>query len=295
MMFKSVTNGELNRSSREFDVAGGKGINVSIVLSNIGKTSTCLGYIAGFVGQEIKNKLKAHGCFTDFIELPDGCTRINVKVKEVDGRETEYNGNGPHISENNIQKLLDKINALQKGDLLVLSGSIPEDVPQNIYGQIAQMASKKKIQLVVDAEKNLLSETLSYKPLLIKPNLAELNGILGRNVKTTEDIVAGIDELREKGAQNVLVSMGGQGALFGGSDGSHYRFEAPKGTVINTVGSGDSMVAEFISQYLDNKELSVCARYAVAAGSAGAFSEVLPESDTIGRLYETVKVQDLSK
>jgi len=295
MMFKCVKSGKLNRSSRELNAAGGKGINVSLVLNNLGKKSTCLGFVAGFVGKEIEDKLKEQGCLTDFIQLSTGCTRINVKVKEVDGRETEYNGSGPQISKENVQRLLNKIAVLRTGDILILSGNVPDDMPRDIYGRISQIVDAKKIELVVDAEKTLLFGTLPYKPILIKPNLTELNDMLGRDVKTMEEIIGGIKELKEKGAQNVLVSMGKDGAVFGGVDGKYYYFEAPKGTVINTVGSGDSMVAAFISNYIDQKELADCARYAVAAGSAGAFSEILPEYKNVEQLYKKVKMRQINR
>ena len=289
MIMKEAKLGGLNRSSRELHQMGGKGINVSIVLNNLGVQSTCLGFVAGYVGKELERSLQADGCQTDFIELDNGCTRINVKVKEISGRESELNGNGPVIDEENLEQLAQKVSALQDGDVLVLSGNVPGCVPKDIYGKLAARIEGKNIKLLVDAEKTLLFPTLLYHPFLIKPNLAELCGMLGKTVESFQKISEGMHELQEKGARNVLVSMGKDGACFLGEDGTELYIKAVQGTAINTVGSGDSMVAGFLSCYERGGSLTESACYAVAAGCAGAFSEILPERAVIERLIREIR------
>ena len=255
MVLKEARLGELNRSSREMHLSGGKGINVSIVLNNLGIRSTCLGFLAGYVGREIERELRQRGCHTDFIELESGCTRINVKVKEVCGRESELNGNGPEIDERGLKRLEEKVSALQDQDTLILSGNVPQGVAADVYGRLAAAAQGKRVTLVVDAEKSLLFPALPYRPFLIKPR---------------------------------------DGAFFLSENGEELWINAPKGTVINTVGSGDSMVAGFISSRECGKSLRECACYAVAAGSAGAFSELLPERGRTEQLYREISENQLA-
>lgn len=295
MVLKEARLGELNRSSREMHLSGGKGINVSIVLNNLGIRSTCLGFLAGYVGREIERELRQRGCHTDFIELESGCTRINVKVKEVCGRESELNGNGPEIDERGLRRLEEKVSALQDQDTLILSGNVPQGVTADVYGRLAAAAQGKRVTLVVDAEKSLLFPALPYRPFLIKPNLSELSGMLGKRLKTREELAEGSRELQEKGARNILVSLGRDGAFFLSENGEELWINAPKGTVINTVGSGDSMVAGFISSRECGKSLRECACYAVAAGSAGAFSELLPERGRTEQLYREISENQLAE
>ena len=294
MMFKEVELGELNRSSREMHLIGGKGINVSIVLNNLGVESTCLGFVAGYVGNQIEAGLSYQGCRTDFIHIKNGCTRINVKVKEIFGRESELNGNGPQIMPEDVEQLKNSIRKMQKGDILILSGSIPKGVDEDIYGQLAAEAHARGLQIVADAERKYLFPVLPYQPLLIKPNLVELQVMLGKEIRCREELQAGVHALRDKGARNILVSMGKDGAYFLGESGEEYVLEAPRGTVVNTVGSGDSMIAGFLSRYILGADTEECVRYAVASGSAGAFSEQLPQKWHIENLVEKVGVERLS-
>lgn len=289
MILKEVRLGGLNRSSREVLLPGGKGINVSIVLNHLGVRNTCLGFIAGSIGKEVERGLWQRECITDFIELEHGCTRINVKAKEVSGRESELNGNGPRIDADCLNKLEEKVAALQEQDTLILSGNVPREVPDDIYGRLAKALEGKRVRLVVDAEGPLLFPALPYKPFLVKPNLNELCGMLGRKVEEPKELERGARELREKGAGNVLISLGKDGAFFLGEDNTSIWLSAPKGTVINTVGSGDSMIAGFISGCERGLTLEESACYAVAAGSAGAFSELLPERENIDRLYREIR------
>lgn len=290
MFFKEVKLGTLNRASREMSLIGGKGINISLVLHNYGDPSVSLGFIAGFVGDEIQRGMQDKGCRTDFIRIPKGCSRINVKAKEVYGQETELNGVGPDIREQDIQKLLEKISLIKAGDTLILSGQAPHNVSCNVYARIAEALPSSDIQLIVDAEKEYLFPILPFHPLLIKPNNFELGRMIGKNIKEKSDVVQGTHVLRSLGARNILVSMGKHGAFFSGEDGSEMFMDAPKGTVINTVGAGDSMVAGFISYYETGHALSECARYAVASGSAKAFSEALPVKMKADELYEGITV-----
>jgi 1-phosphofructokinase len=289
MVFKEAKLGTLNRASREMHLLGGKGINISIVLKNYQIASTCLGFIAGYIGNEIEQGLTAYGCGTDFIRVSNGCTRINVKMKEAWGQETELNGNGPDIGEAELEKLAEKVSGLSDGDTLILSGNVPQSVSKNIYARLAEISSKKRIQLVVDAERELLLPTLPFRPLLIKPNHIELGEILGKKKLSEADIMSGAQALQKMGARNILVSRGNAGAYFLGEDGTETFFEAPKGTVINTIGAGDSMVAGFLSYYGKGYPLLESARYAVASGSARAFSELLPQKEKSDQLYSRIK------
>lgn len=293
MMFKEISLGELNRSSREMHLLGGKGINVSIVLNNLGVESTCLGFVAGYVGAQLEEGLSGKGCRSEFIHVKEGCTRINVKVKEIFGRESELNGTGPAISPEAMELLKNQIKQMHCGDILILSGSVPKGVAEDIYGQLAAEAKAAGAQIVADAERRYLFPVLPYRPLLIKPNLAELNEMLGKEIHCQEELRAGVHSLRDRGARNILVSMGKDGAYFLGESGEEYALSAPRGTVVNTVGSGDSMIAGFLSRYILGADTKECVRYAVAAGSAGAFSEQLPEKRQVENLAEKIGVVKL--
>lgn len=272
----------VNRSKKEEVYPGGKGINVSIVLNNLGIANKALGFIAGFTGHEIENVMQQLGSNTDFISLNNGLSRINVKLEA--GKETEVNGMGPQITSDDLKALSAKFEEIQDGDFLVLAGSIPNSVPDSIYEDIMRELSHKNINIVVDATKDLLLNVLKYKPFLIKPNHIELAEIFGVELHSDEDIVTYARKLQEMGAQNVLISMGGDGSILITNEGETVKISVPKGTVVNTVGSGDSMVAGFIAGYLNSKDLKEALKFATATGSATAFSTWLAEKDKIDEL-----------
>lgn len=265
--------GMTNRTTEETIFPGGKGINVSIVLRNLGFESTALGFIAGFIGEEIKRRVEQIGCRADFIEIKEGLSRINVKLKSVEG--TEINGAGPDIDAGSLQKLLDRIDKMQKGDILVLAGSIPNSLPDSIYMDIMERLKDKEILIAVDATKDLLVNVLKHHPFLIKPNNHELAEIFKAEIKDKKDVAQYAKKLQEMGARNVLVSMAGNGAVFLSESGEVYEADAPKGTLVNAVGAGDSMVAGFIAGWLDTGDYKKAFHMGVATGSASAFSDEL--------------------
>ena len=272
----------VNRSNKEEIYPGGKGINVSIVLNNLRIPNKALGFIAGFTGKEIENVMKQLGGDTDFILLDRGISRINVKL-EAD-KETEINGMGPQITPSDLKDLYIKLEQIEEGDFLVLAGSIPKSVPDSIYKDIMKMLANKNINVVVDATKDLLLNVLQYKPFLIKPNHIELAEMFNVTLNSDDDIVTYARKLQEMGAQNVLISMGGDGSILITNEGEVVNISVPEGTVINTVGSGDSMVAGFIAGYLKTKDLKQALKFATATGSATAFSTWLATSDKIDDL-----------
>ncbi len=272
----------VNRSKKEEVYPGGKGINVSIVLNNLRIPNKALGFIAGFTGNEIDRIMKQLGTSTDFIMLDQGISRVNVKLEA--GKETEINGMGPRITPADVRELYAKLDEIQDGDFLVLAGSIPNSVPDSIYQDIMKELSHKNINIVVDATKNLLLNVLKYKPFLIKPNHIELAQMFNVTLHSDEEIVTYARKLQEMGAQNVLISMGGDGSILITSEGEVVKITVPKGTVVNTVGSGDSMVAGFIAGYLKSKDLKQALKFATATGSATAFSTWLATKDTIDDL-----------
>lgn len=266
--------GEVNRTFYEKIFAGGKGINVSIVLNNLGHESTALGFVAGFTGQEIIRRLHEAGIHSNFIEVNNGYSRINVKMKS--NEETEINGQGPNISDENIQALFEILDKLTKDDILIISGSIPNTLPDDMYERIMSRLEDKQIRIVVDATKDLLTNVLKYHPFLIKPNNHELGEIYGVKLNTREEVVPYARKLQEEGARNVLISMAGEGAVLLAENGEVYMSEAPKGTVVNSVGAGDSMVAGFVAGYLESKgDYQTAFEMGVCTGSASAFSEEL--------------------
>lgn len=279
--------GRVNRTSFEKILPGGKGINVSIVLKNLGYGSVALGFIAGFIGREIEKQIRKHGCITDFIPISEGMSRINVKLKSHE--ETEVNGQGPNIEEEYLQQLYDRLETLQEGDILVLAGSIPNTLPENIYEVILEKLKHKKIQVVVDATKNLLLNVLKYKPFLIKPNNHELGEMFGVTLKNKEEIIFYGKKLQEWGARNVLISMAGDGAIFIEENGEVYGSKAPKGKVVNSVGAGDSMVAGFLTGYLETKNMEEAFLMGIATGSASAFSSYLAKKPEVLELLKTLK------
>ena len=283
----SFTAGEINRVNYEQVLGGGKGINVSIVLGNLGHESTALGFTAGFTGEEIKRQLDGFGVKHDFVQLPEGFTRINVKVKA--DKETEINGQGPDISEAKREELFEKLDTLSEGDTLVLAGSIPKTLPDDIYEKIMARLEGRGIRIIVDAEKKLLLNVLKYHPFLIKPNNHELGDMFGVKLTTDEEIITYAKKLQEKGAQNVLISMAGDGAILLTADGKHYKSPAPKGKLVNSVGAGDSMVAGFITGYIESQgDFETAFHMGVATGSASAFSENLATRPEVEALLKTI-------
>ena len=278
----SFTLGRVNRSKQEDMYPGGKGINVSIVLKNLGIESNALGFIAGFTGEEIENRVKEFGCNTDFIKLKDGLSRINVKLKS--NEESEINGGGPIIDEESLENLYSKLDTLGQGDILVLAGSIPTSLPEDIYEKIMARLEQKDIKIVVDATKDLLLNVLKYKPFLIKPNNHELGEMFNVELKSDEEIIHYAKKLQEQGAKNVLISMAGEGAILITESGEAVKSGVPKGKVKNSVGAGDSMVAGFIAGYLNDNDLKEAFKMGVATGSASAFSEWLATKDKVLKL-----------
>jgi len=278
--------GEVNRTKTELLYCGGKGINVSIVLKNLGFTSKALGFIAGFTGKEIENRLHALGCASDFIELTNGLSRINVKVKAEE--ESEINGQGPLIDETALTALFTQLDTLTAGDTLVLAGSIPNTLPSDIYEKIMAHLMNKDIHIIVDATCSLLLNVLKYKPFLIKPNNHELGEMFGVTLKSDDDIITYAKKLQDLGAQNVLISMAGAGAILLTSNKNVYKSQAPKGTVINSVGAGDSMVAGFLAGYLESGDLQKAFKMGIATGSASAFSEELATKAEVEKLLNSL-------
>lgn len=278
--------GTINRVYQESIFFGGKGINVSVVLKELGLSSVALGFTAGFTGEAIEKGVEAQGIATDFIRLSDGMSRINVKMKAQ--KETEINGQGPNISEEAIKELFGKLDRLTEGDVLILAGSIPNTLPEDIYEQIMARLAGKGIRIIVDATKDLLLNVLKYHPFLIKPNNHELGEMFGVELKTDEDIVFYAKELQKKGAQNVLISMAGDGAILVTEKSSVHKIGVPKGTVVNSVGAGDSMVAGFTAGYLTTGDYSHALKLGTACGSATAFSEGLAVRDEITKLFNTL-------
>lgn len=276
--------GKVNRAAKEYIFPGGKGINVSIVLKNLGIDNIALGFIAGFTGKKIESGVKSHGCKTDFIQISDGISRINVKIKSEE--ESEINGRGPDIMVEHLEQLNKKLDELRENDILVLAGSIPAALPEDIYEKILKRLEHKKVKVVVDATKDLLMNVLKYHPFLIKPNNHELGEMFGVTLRTKDEIINYAKKLKNLGASNVLVSMAGEGAILVSCDGSVYESAAPKGRVINSVGAGDSMVAGFIAGYLKNKNMKEAFLMGIAAGSASAFSSSLATKEEVNVLLK---------
>ena len=275
--------GMTNRTCSEQMMAGGKGINVSIVLKNLDIRSTALGFIAGFTGEEIRRQVAELGIFAEFIAIPEGLSRINLKLRSIDG--TEINGMGPTIGQPQLDALYEKLDTLTEKDTLVLAGSIPASMPSSIYSDILARLQDKGVTFVVDATKELLTNVLCYKPFLIKPNNHELGELFGVTLSTRESVVPYARRLQEQGARNVLVSMAGQGAVLVAEDGSVYMTPAPKGTLVNAVGAGDSMVAGFLAGWQERHDYGHAFRMGVAAGSASAFSKYLATQEEVERVY----------
>ena len=271
--------GMTNRTTKEQMFPGGKGINVSIVLSNLGIENTALGFIAGFTGEQIEKQVQEMGLCADFIRVDNGFSRINVKLKDYDG--TEINGMGPDINQTSVNRLYKKLDQLTEGDTLILAGSIPKSLPDSIYSDVLERLQGKGILFVVDATKDLLLNAMQYRPFLVKPNNHELGEIFGVTLKTREDVVPYAKKLQEKGARNVLVSMSGQGAVLVDEAGGVHALPAPKGTLVNAVGAGDSMVAGFMAGWMMKRDYEYAFRMGISAGSASAFSESLATREEV--------------
>jgi 1-phosphofructokinase len=275
--------GKTNRTTEELILPGGKGLNVSTVLHNLGIENTALGFTAGFVGEEIKRLASAIGYGYDFIDVQNGNSRINVKLKDFDG--TEINGMGPEIDGNALNALMEKLRMLKEGDTLILAGSIPASMPKSIYSDILKVLDGKGIDFVVDATKELLLNVLQYHPFLIKPNNHELGELFGVKLEKKEQIEPYARKLQELGARNVLVSMAGEGAVLLDESGNLHQLDAPKGKLVNAVGAGDSMVAGFLAGWIEQKDYLHAFKMAVCAGSASAFSEGYAKKEEVETLY----------
>lgn len=278
--------GKIQKSKTELILPGGKGINVSTVLTNLEIDNIALGYKAGFVGAELERLLRNMKVKTDFIDLEEGNSRINVKISGEE--ETAINTNGPQISENKILELLEKLKTLNENDYLVLSGSIPSSIKDDIYEKICSIVKKQNVKIVVDATKNLLVQALKYNPFLIKPNNEELGEIFGVEIHTKEDAYVYGKKLKEMGAQNVLVSMGKIGAALIDEAGQEYFIKSPEGKRVNTIGSGDSMVAGFIAGFLKYNNYNDALRMGVSAGSASALSKYLATKEEVYNLFNNI-------
>lgn len=278
--------GKTNRTTKEQMFAGGKGINVSIVLTNLGIENTALGFTAGFTGEQIEKEVRSMGLQTDFIRVAKGMSRINIKLKDHDG--TEINGMGPDIDAASVGQLHKKLENLGTGDVLVLAGSIPKCLPDSVYSEIMQRLYKKGVLFVVDATKELLLNALEYHPFLIKPNNHELGELFDVTLTTRKEVVPYAKKLQEKGAKNVLVSMGGQGAVLVDETGAVHMLAAPDGTLVNAVGAGDSMVAGFLAGWFLERDYAYAFRMGIAAGSASAYSEELATKKEIEQMFAKI-------
>ena len=278
---------DINRTTAEEIYYGGKGINVSVILSRLGIKNTALGFLAGFTGKELEKMLINDGINCDFNYLKSGNTRINVKIKA--DTQLDINANGPHINSADIEALLSKLEGIQSGDYLVLAGSIPANLPDDIYRRILLRVADRGVNVAVDATGDLLMNVLQYKPFLVKPNHLELGEIFGKNLSDKEDVITYAKELQKMGARNVLISMAGDGAILITEEGETIQMGTPKGKVINSVGAGDSMVAGFVAGYLKNNSYEEALKTGTAAGSATAFSEGLASIEMIQAMMEQIE------
>lgn len=279
MVFERIKPGCVCRSRQEVLTVGGKGINVSLVLKELGLDSVALGFTAGFVGAAIENELNRLKIKSDFIRLGSGNSRINVKLKA--GEETDLNARGPEIPKEAVGQLLEKLDALSSQDFLVLAGSVPESLPKDIYETVLSGLSDRKIPAAVDASGELLLKVLPFHPFLIKPNHHELGELFHTEIQTKREAAYYAQRLQEMGAQNVLVSLAGDGAVLLDEKGKCHQTEAAHGRVVNAVGAGDSMVAGFLAGFFETGEYEYALRLGAAAGSATAFSEGLAGREAI--------------
>lgn len=275
--------GEINRTQQEQAFPGGKGINVSLVLANLGKSSVATGFLGGFTGDFIKKELAKRHISSGFIEV-NGTTRINVKIRA--GKETAINGQGPHITDEEIEQLISQLEKLNKDDLLVISGTVPKSLPDNIYELILERIKDNGVTVIVDATKEILLNTLKYHPLLVKPNKEELEEMFNVTINSDQELIDNASKLLKLGARNVIVSLGGDGALLVGEGLEPTLRKAPQGKVVNTVGAGDSLVAGFIAEYQDSKDIAKAFKQGIATGSASAFSEYLATKEEVEALLK---------
>lgn len=286
MNLKGLSTADINRAYSEELYYGGKGINVSAILSRLGVPNTALGFAAGFTGKKLKEMMDSDGISNDFLELDSGFTRINVKLKY--GEELDINASGPKIPADKIDRLFEKLRTLKSGDYLVLAGSVPSSLPDDLYSKILEMLHGKGIKAVVDTTGNQLLNVLKYKPFLIKPNHHELGEIFGTEMDSAEKITIFANRLREMGAVNVLVSRGGDGAVLADGQGAVHNAAAVKGKLVNSVGCGDSMVAGFIAGYIGSGNYAEALKLSVASSAATAFSKELAKADEIDKIYKTL-------
>ena len=284
---KDFTLGATNRTSSEIIYPGGKGINVSIVLSNLGDRTTALGFLAGFTGEHIDSLIKDMGISSRMIRLDEGMSRINLKLKSKE--ETELNGMGPNISIIDIARLYQKLESITEDDILVLAGSIPPSVSEGLYSDIMERLKETKIKIVVDATKDLLMNVLDKKPFLIKPNIHELGELFNVKLDSADEALPYALKLKEMGAVNVIISMGKDGAMMVDEYGKSYTMNSPEGKLVNSVGAGDSLVAGFLHKYLETGNYEEAFRYGVCTGSASAFSSALATKEEAEKLYREIK------
>lgn len=275
---------DINRTDGEEIYYGGKGINVSVILSRLSISNTALGFAGGFTGIKLEQMLENDGISFDFNRLEHGSTRINVKIKA--DREIDLNACGPEITNEDMKKFLEKIDSVMDGDYLVLAGSIPKTLPNDIYEQMLERIKGKKVNCVVDATGDLLKNVLKYKPFMIKPNHHELGDLFSVKINDDEDIIKYSKRLQEMGARNVLVSMAEDGAILTDEYGEVHKIGNAKGTLVNSVGCGDSMVAGFIAGYIRTNDYSYALRLGSACGNATAFSEELATKEEIEEIFD---------
>ena len=291
--------GKINRTATEKILAGGKGLNVSIVLKNLEIENTAISFIAGFTGKELEKKIKEYQINTDFIEVKKGITRINVKIISTNNSnqspkiETAINGNGPEITKEEMDLFFEKIKKIKPTDLVILSGNVPKCINEKIYEIICKELKQNEVPFIVDATQKLLVNTLQYKPILIKPNKQELEETFNVKIENKEDIIFYAKKLQEKGAQNVLISLGGDGAILLTKEGKSYYSNAPKGQVINTVGAGDSMVAGFVAGFSKYKNYIEALKTGIASGSASTFGTELATKDRVQELLKQIKIEEI--
>ena len=275
---------DINRSKSEEIYYGGKGINVSVILTRLGVHNKALGFVAGFTGRKLEQMLVDEGIDCDFNRLSNGQTRINVKIKA--DTELDVNASGPDISEDDIKDLMDKLDDIGEGDYLVLAGSIPSTLPDDIYERILSRLQSRGVNFIVDATGDLLKKALPYKPFLVKPNHHELGDLFGVETKTEEDIVKYARKVQEMGARNVLVSRAKDGATLIDENAKVTTFANVDGELVNSVGCGDSMVAGFVAGYINKKDYAYALKLGAACGNATAFSEELATADEIKKVFE---------
>ena len=284
--------GSVNRSGKETVMPGGKGINVSLMLEELGYQTQALGFLAGFTGDEIRRLLSERGLPSDFLFLENGFSRINVKLKS--GEETEINGSGPFVSETDSDALLHQLEErLREGDVLVLSGSVPRSLSASVYVDITRLCAEKNVRIAADVSGQVLWELLPYRPCLVKPNHHELGELFGVRVETVDEAAFYARKIQTAGAENVLVSLAEKGAVLV-TENAEYYADAPSGEVKNSVGAGDSAVAGFLAGWLREKNAERALAVAVAAGSATAFSESIAEGETVASLFSAVKITRIS-